>query len=100
MLLAIDVGNTNIVIGLYKEDTKLGSWRIRTNEDVTGDELWVILKNLMFWQGLETSEIRGVIIACVVPPLKAALEETFPGLSRNNSFVRRAWNEDGYAHKI
>jgi type III pantothenate kinase len=75
MLLAIDVGNTNIVIGLYKEDTKLGSWRIRTNEDVTGDELWVILKNLMFWQGLETSEISGVIIACVVPPLKAALEE-------------------------
>ena len=53
MLLAIDVGNTNIVIGLYKEDDKLGSWRIRTNEDVTADELWVVLKNLMFWQGLE-----------------------------------------------
>ena len=52
MLLAIDVGNTNIVIGLYKEDDKLGSWRIRTNEDVTADELWVVLKNLMFWQGL------------------------------------------------
>ncbi len=75
MLLAIDVGNTNIVIGLYKEDDKLGSWRIRTNEDVTADELWVVLKNLMFWQGLETKGINGVIIACVVPPLKAALEE-------------------------
>jgi len=75
MLLAIDVGNTNIVIGLYKEDDKLGSWRIRTNEDVTADELWVVLKNLMFWQGLETNGINGVIIACVVPTLKSALEE-------------------------
>ena len=75
MLLAIDVGNTNIVIGLYKEDDRLGSWRIRTNEDVTADELWVVLKNLMFWQGLETNGINGVIIACVVPPLKSALEE-------------------------
>ncbi len=75
MLLAIDVGNTNIVIGLYKEDDRLGSWRIRTNEDVTADELWVVLKNLMFWQGLETKGINGVIISCVVPPLKSALEE-------------------------
>ena len=63
------------MIGLYKEDDKLGSWRIRTNEDVTADELWVVLKNPMFWQGLETKGINGVIIACVVPPLKAALEE-------------------------
>ncbi len=75
MLLAIDVGNTNIVIGLYKNDDKLGSWRVRTNEDVTADELWVILKNLMYWQGLETNGINGLIISCVVPPLKGALEE-------------------------
>ncbi len=75
MLLAIDVGNTNIVIGLYKNDDKLGSWRVRTNEDVTADELWVILKNLMYWQGLETNGISGLIISCVVPPLKGALEE-------------------------
>jgi type III pantothenate kinase len=84
MLLAIDVGNTNIVIGLYKEDDKLGSWRIRTNEDVTADELWVVLKNLMFWQELETKGINGVIIACVVPPLKAAFDElsqVFLGIS-------------------
>ena len=67
MLLAIDVGNTNIVIGLYKEDTELGSWRIRTNEDVTGDAVGHFEENLMFWQGLETSEISGVIIACVMP---------------------------------
>jgi type III pantothenate kinase len=75
MLLAIDVGNTNIVIGLYKNDDKLGSWRVRTNEDVTADELWVVLKNLMYWQGLETKGINGLIISCVVPPLKGALEE-------------------------
>ncbi|MGC8658485.1 MAG: type III pantothenate kinase [Desulfomonilaceae bacterium] len=84
MLLAIDVGNTNIVIGLYKDDEKLGSWRIRTNEDVTADELWVVLKNLLFWQGLDTKNIHGAIIACVVPPLKAALEDlcqVFLGIS-------------------
>lgn len=84
MLLAIDVGNTNVVIGLYKEDEKLGSWRIRTNEDVTADELWVVLKNLLFWQGLDTRGINGVIIACVVPPLKGALEDlshVFLGIS-------------------
>ena len=75
MLLAIDVGNTNIVIGLYRNEVRLGSWRVRTNEDVTADELWVVLKNLMFWQGLETKGIKGLIISCVVPSLKGALEE-------------------------
>ena len=75
MLLAIDVGNTNVVIGLYKNDERMGSWRVRTNEDVTADELWVVLKNLMFWQGLETNGIDGLIVSCVVPPLKGALEE-------------------------
>jgi len=75
MLLAIDVGNTNIVIGMYDGDEQAGIWRIRTVADATADELWIILRNLTAVRNIDISKIDGVIIACVVPPLMGALEE-------------------------
>lgn len=75
MLLAIDVGNTNTVIGLYEGKRALGIWRIRTLEETTSDEYRMILHNLASIQGLKTLEIDGVIISCVVPPLTGSLEK-------------------------
>lgn len=75
MLLAIDVGNTNTVIGVYDDDRRVGIWRIRTLEDVTADEYRIILTNLAMIEQTGPFAIDGAIIACVVPPLIRALEE-------------------------
>ena len=73
MLLAIDVGNTNTVIGVYDGDRRVGIWRIRTLEDVTADEYRIVLTNLAQIEGVGLFAIDGAIIACVVPPLIRAL---------------------------
>lgn len=75
MLLAIDVGNTNTVIGVYDGEERAGTWRIRTVEDVTADEYMIFLHNLARIGNMEPFRIDGVIISCVVPPLTGALEE-------------------------
>jgi type III pantothenate kinase len=75
MLLAIDVGNTNTVIGIYDEDRSVGLWRIRTLEETTSDEYRMILYNLVAMEGLTAPHIDGAIISCVVPPLLGALSE-------------------------
>ncbi len=75
MLLVIDVGNTNTVIGTYDGQDRTGVWRIRTVEDATADEYWMMLRNLTMLAGLDAAKIEGVIISCVVPPLIGALEE-------------------------
>jgi len=75
MLLAIDVGNTNTVIGVFDGKAQAGSWRIRTLEDSTADEYWIMLRNLLATTETTAADIDGVIIACVVPPLIGALEE-------------------------
>jgi len=53
MLLAVDVGNTNIVLGIYDGDRLKISWRISTNRQQTGDEYGIILKNLFTQSGLQ-----------------------------------------------
>jgi type III pantothenate kinase len=75
MLLAIDVGNTNTVIGVYDGNNRKAIWRIRTVEDSTADEYWITLSNLCSISQVHLGSIRGVIIACVVPPLAGPLED-------------------------
>jgi len=75
MLLCIDVGNTNIVIGIYKNETLHMHWRIRTERDMTSDEVCLLLNNLFSPTKLELSHITDVIISCVGPPLLSAFKE-------------------------
>ncbi len=72
MLLAIDVGNTHTVIGLFEEDEIAAHWRIKTDPAVTADELAVNLKALFDIVGLDFPAVDGAIIASVVPPIQAA----------------------------
>lgn len=74
MLLAVDVGNTNTVIGAFEGKELKADWRVRTERDVTVDELGMLFRNLFDSQGLNFSQTRGVIISCVVPPMLDALE--------------------------
>jgi len=74
MLLAVDVGNTNTVIGAFEGNKLKADWRIRTERDVTVDELGMLYRNLFDSQGLDFSQARHMIISCVVPPMLDALE--------------------------
>jgi type III pantothenate kinase len=75
MLLAMDVGNTNTVIGLFDGDQRVGTWRIRTVEDSTADEYWVILRNLVATVNLDPPAVDDAIVSCVVPSLAGALDQ-------------------------
>lgn len=75
MLLAVDVGNTNIVLGVYDGNTLKVSWRISTNRMQTGDEYGVIVKNLFNQAGMDDGLLTGMIVSSVVPPLMFSLEE-------------------------
>jgi type III pantothenate kinase len=77
MLLVIDVGNTNTVLGLFDEDSLQHDWRIRTEIDHTIDEYGVLIYNLYMSSRMKAKEIKAVtaiIISCVVPPMLNILE--------------------------
>ena len=69
MLLAIDVGNTNIVIGVFRGETLAHSWRLTTIRERTSDELGILLTDLCNRYEIRQTDISGIVIASVVPPL-------------------------------
>ena len=72
MLLAVDVGNSHMVLGLFKESELLWDWRVKTDRDCTIDELAVQLQTLFLLRDISFADISGIIIASVVPPIKSA----------------------------
>jgi len=74
VILVIDVGNTNIVLGVYQEEKLLVHWRLATDRNKTEDEYGMLIKQLMDFHHLQFSDIHGVIISSVVPPLINAFE--------------------------
>ena len=73
MLLTIDVGNTNMVFGLYDGDRLRGSFRISTNAERTSDELGMQISQYYHFHGLDRTQTDAVIIASVVPPVMYTL---------------------------
>lgn len=75
MFLVVDVGNSNIVLGIYKNHELLHHFRIGTNRQATVDEYGVLIHNLFQMSKIKENDIEGVIISSVVPPLMHVLEE-------------------------
>ena len=75
MLLAIDVGNTNIVLGVFDGATLKQSWRLQTLRERTSDELGLLVDGLFAHSRIERVQIRGVILGSVVPPLTGTIRE-------------------------
>ena len=75
MLLAIDIGNTNVVIGVFDKDKLAANWRVGTNSQITSDEYAMIFKDLFNFAGLEFGKIAGVIISTVVPTVLPVMTE-------------------------
>lgn len=74
MLLVIDIGNTNIVFGLYEKDELIRFWRVATDRHKTEDEYAMLLHNLFATAGFTFAQVEGIIASSVVPPLNTAVE--------------------------
>jgi type III pantothenate kinase len=75
MLLVVDVGNTNIVLGVYKDKEIMAHWRISTDRGRTTDEYGMLLSNLFLHDPkVNKEDVEAVIISSVVPPLNPTLE--------------------------
>lgn len=75
MLLAVDVGNTQTVLGLFARKKLAGHWRISSNTSFTADELRVKVAGLLGLDGLSWADVNQVILASVVPKLTSAWED-------------------------
>ncbi|MEG6520602.1 type III pantothenate kinase [Desulfotomaculum sp. 1211_IL3151] len=74
MILAIDVGNTNIVFGVFKDKDLMANWRLATDRNRTTDEYGVLMKELFTLAKININLIEGVIISSVVPPVNGLIE--------------------------
>jgi type III pantothenate kinase len=75
VLLAIDIGNTNVVWGIYEGQTLKGHWRLATNASTTADEYGVLFVNILQQAGVDMKHISDAIVSSVVPSLTAVFEE-------------------------
>src|SRR5881409_2861809 len=75
MLLTIDAGNTNSVLGVFRGEELIANWRLTTAREQTVDEYGVLTRNLFTLAGLDRDAITGVVISSVVPPVNRTLAE-------------------------
>ncbi|MDT8317267.1 MAG: type III pantothenate kinase [bacterium] len=75
MLFVIDAGNTNIVLGAYRGDDLVESWRIGTKKGRTADEYGILIRELLKVSGLDYKDIKDIILSSVVPPLDSVIIE-------------------------
>ena len=81
MFLAIDVGNTNTVLGVFEGDNLISSYRVFTRKDALADEYSVLFGNLFRIDGVEPVSIDGCVISSVVPKLTARIAEAVEKIS-------------------
>jgi len=74
MILVLDTGNTNIVLGVYKDDVLTHHWRMETDRRKTEDEYGMQVKALFSHADISFNQIKGIIISSVVPPIMFSLE--------------------------
>lgn len=74
MILLVDVGNTNIVLGVHKGDKYIASWRISTDAQKTSDEYGIQVMQLFANSKLDAKDVKGIIISSVVPNIMHSLE--------------------------
>ncbi len=75
MLLVMDVGNTNTVLGIYAGRELRGPWRLSTNRTQTADEYGILIRNLLALDGMRPDSVHHMMVASVVPPLNSVIEE-------------------------
>ena len=74
MLLALDVGNSNVTIGAFDGEDIVGRWRLRTIQEQTADEWGILIRNLFTLSKLDLAAVDDVVISSVVPAVDQPLE--------------------------
>lgn len=74
MLLVFDIGNTNMVLGIYKDKELIKDWRINTDKQKTSDEYGMLINNLFKYENMDINLIDDIIISSVVPDVMHSLE--------------------------
>lgn len=80
MLLAIDIGNTNMVLGVYEDKKLVTHWRLLTQPERTADEYGALISHLAASKGMDCDRIHAIVVSCVVPPMLSTIQELGQGL--------------------
>lgn len=80
MILVLDVGNTDIVLGVYSGKELIDFWRISTDKNKTSDEYRILIYQFFQYNNLNVRDIEDVVIASVVPNIMYSLEKAIKGL--------------------
>lgn len=75
MLLVLDIGNTNITVGVFRGQDLVVAWRLATRREQTADELGLVLCQFFREEGLDVKAVRDIVVCSVVPPLNTVIEE-------------------------
>ncbi|MCC5949078.1 MAG: type III pantothenate kinase [Nitriliruptoraceae bacterium] len=100
MLLAIDVGNSNTVIGAFVDDELVHRWRVSTVSQRTPDEMWLLITGLLSGVGRAGRDIVGVVIASVVPPVTETLRHALADVARIRTVVIEPGVRTGLAMRV
>ena len=100
MLLAVDVGNTNVLIGLYEGARLRAHWRLQTHKRRTVDEHKVLMEQLFNLEGVDRESINHGVLACVVPPLQDVMVELMADYVGLNPLVVGPGIKTGMAIKL
>ncbi len=94
MLLVFDVGNTNMVIGVYEAKKLIKNWRINTDIHKTSDEYGMLINNLLAYDKIDIKSIDDVIISSVVPNVMHALENFCIKYCEKKPMIVGPWYQD------
>jgi type III pantothenate kinase len=95
MLLAVDIGNTNIVWGVYDGTSLVGHWRLATDPKKTADEYGILFTNLLGAAGFPSRRMAGAIVSSVVPALTATFEELIDSYFHQRPMIVSAETDTG-----
>ncbi len=95
MLLAVDIGNTNIVLGVFAGETLTESWRLATHQERTADELGVLVLQMFENRGVDTGQVDGIIVCSVVPPLTGTVIEMARRYVRRDALLIESGDQIG-----
>ena len=100
MLLAIDIGNTNIVLGLYQGKKLVTHWRLLTVAERTADEYGVIITQLVHNAGIQAQQIGAIVVSCVVPPMLTVTQELGEKIFQSRAADRRPGDQNRHADPL
>lgn len=87
MVFVLDVGNTNIVLGIYKDKKLMVDWRLSTDHKRSSDEYGIQVRQLFEQNNIKASDIEGIIISSVVPNIMYSLEHMIRKYFNQNPIV-------------